>query len=139
MSLSKHSSNDPNLTGKVIIGMGSPGPDQMTIQELEGKRQLTWDDATNDEYLDRVKEKAKKKAKEIIMLAELEAEALLATSRHKGYEEGLAQAQAQLEQHSLAMSAEMENMLSQLGSQGATIFEDRRQDIITSEANLLEH
>ena len=64
------------------------------------------------------------------MLAELEAEALLATARSKGYEEGLAQAQEELDQHTKAMSEEIENLLTQLGSQGATIFEDHRQDII---------
>ena len=131
MSLSKHTNSGPNLTGKVVIGMDSPGPDEMTIQELEGKRQLIWDDATNDEYLERVKTKAKEKAKEIMMLAELEAEALLATSRHKGYEEGLAQAQADLDQHTQAMSAEVENLLAQLGAQGSVIFDNRKQDIIS--------
>jgi len=131
MSLSNHSGTEgPHLTGKVVIGMASPGPDEMTIQELEGKRQLIWDDATNDQYLERVKEKAKEKAKEIMMLAELEAEALRATAKHSGYEEGLAQAQLELDQHTQAMSTEVENLLSQLGAQGATIFEDRREDII---------
>ena len=131
MSLSKHTDSGPNLTGKVIIGMGTPGPDEMTIQELEGKRQLIWDDSTNDEYMERVKKKAKEKAKEIMMLAELEAEALLATARIKGYEEGLAQAQTELDQHTQAMSTEVENLLIQLGAQGTAIFENRRQDIIS--------
>ena len=34
MSLSKHTDSCPNLTGKVLIGMGTPGPDEMTIQEI---------------------------------------------------------------------------------------------------------
>ncbi len=129
MSLSKNDS-DMHLTGKVVMGMGTPGPDEMTIQEIEGKRQLLWDDATNDEYLERVKAKAKEKAKEIIMFAELEAEALRAAARHEGYEEGLAQAQADLEQHRQAMSGEVENLLAQLGSQGGYVFDQRRQDIV---------
>jgi len=131
MSLSKHTNPNHGLTGKVLVGMGTPGPDEMSIQELEGKRQLIWDSATDDEYLERVKEKAKKKAKEILLLAELEAEALCSTARLKGYEEGLAQAQEELNQHTQAMSAEVENILTQLGQQGSTIFEARRQDIIS--------
>jgi len=110
--------------------MASPGPDEMSIQELEGKRQLLWDDATNDEYLERVKEKAKEKAKEILMMAELEAEAMRATAHHEGYAEGLAQAQTELDQHTQAMTAEVENLLTQIGAQGSTIYEERRQDII---------
>lgn len=120
-----------NLTGKVIIGMGAPGPDEMTIQELEGKRQLIWNEDTDTEYMERVKEKAKAKAKEIMMMAELEAEALRATAHHEGYADGLARAQLELDQHTQAMSTEVENILAQLGAQGKTIFEDRRQDIIS--------
>ncbi len=75
----------------------------MSIQELEGKRHLIWDDSTNEEYLARVQQLAKEKAKEIIMLAELEAEGLRATARHEGYQEGLVQAQAELDQHTQAM------------------------------------
>lgn len=130
MSLSNHNDHGPNLTGKVVIGMASPGPDEMTIQELEGKRQLLWDDDTNEDYLNRVKEKAKEKAKEIMMLAELEAEALRSTARHEGYETGLQEAQAQVDQHIQTVSTEVEGLMSQLGAQGATVFNERRQDIM---------
>jgi len=42
MSLSKQlpDSTEAKYTGKVVMGMNTPGPDEMTIQELEGKRQL---------------------------------------------------------------------------------------------------
>ncbi|QGY40621.1 flagellar assembly protein FliH [Pseudodesulfovibrio cashew] len=129
MSLSK--SPSPKYTGKVVMGMTTPGPDEMTIQELEGKRRLMWDDSTNEEYLERVKAKAREKAKEIMVLAELEAEALRATARHEGYEEGLKQAQADLEAHANQMSAEVENILSQIGAQGSKVFDERRRDILS--------
>lgn len=128
MSLSK--SGSAHLTGKVVVGMHTPGPDEMSIQEIEGKRQLLWDDATNEEYLNRVREKAKEAAKEIKLLAELEAEALRATARHEGYQEGLQQAQADVETHLQDISSHAEQLLSQLGSQGNTIYETRRQDIL---------
>lgn len=130
MSLSRFGSSDSNLTGKVVMGMTTPGPDEMSIQELEGKRQLLWDDETNEEYLNRVREKAKDAAKEIKLLAELEAEALRATSRHEGYNEGLAQAQETVDMHINEVSTKAEALLSQLGAQGSTIFEDRRADIM---------
>ncbi|BDQ36894.1 flagellar assembly protein FliH [Pseudodesulfovibrio nedwellii] len=131
MSLSNNANtNAPNLTGKVVIGMDSPGPDQMTIQELEGKRQLLWDDATNNEYLDRVKRKAMEAAKEIKMLAELEAEALRATARHDGYAEGVAQAQEDINSHIQDISTQGEALLAKIGAYGTTIFEDRREDIL---------
>jgi flagellar assembly protein FliH len=130
MSLSRPQSPQRRLTGKVVIGMDSPGPDEMTIQELEGKRQLIWDESTNEEYLSRVQQRAREKAKEIMIMAELEAEALRATARHDGSQEGLAQAQADVEQHTKAMSAEVEKLLGQIGSHGAEIYETRRQDIM---------
>ena len=132
MSLSKEKSDDigSKYTGKVVMGMNTPGPDEMTIQELEGKRQLLWDDSINEEYLERVKAKAKEKAKEIMMFAELEAEAIRASARHEGYEQGLQEAQASVQAHQERVSAEVENILTQIGAQGATIFEERRQDII---------
>ncbi|WP_419785116.1 FliH/SctL family protein [Pseudodesulfovibrio sp.] len=128
MSLSSHSSD--HLTGKVLMGLQSPGPDEMSIQEIEGKRKLIWDDSVNNEYLERVKAKAREAAKEIRVLAELEAEALRNTARYEGYEAGLAQAQADVEAHTQTMSAEVENILGQLQAQGATIFEERRNDIM---------
>ena len=129
MSLSKNG-HDHRFTGKVLMGVNTPGPDEMSIQEIEGKRKLLWDDSINDEYLERVKTKAREAAKEIKILAELEAEALRATAQHEGYEEGLAQAQADVDAHTKAMTAEVENMLVQLGACGATIFEERRQDVM---------
>lgn len=131
MSLSRFSSTRANLTGKVVVGMNTPGPDEMTIQELEGKRQIKWDDATNEEYLNRVKDKAMKAAKEIKILAELETEALRATARHDGYEEGLAQAQEELDQHVQALTAQTEDMLAKIGAFGSAIYENRRQDILS--------
>ena len=130
MSLSKNPESGSNLTGKVVMGLHSPGPGEMTIQELEGKRRLLWDDSIDDEYLERVKAKAKEKAKEIMILAELEAEALRATAKHEGYEEGLRQAQEELDQHTQAMSAEVENILSQIQAHGLNIYNDRKADVL---------
>ncbi|BDQ33283.1 FliH/SctL family protein [Pseudodesulfovibrio portus] len=131
MSLSKgKAGRKVNLSGKVLMGVNTPGPDEMTIQEIEGKRQLTWDDATNEEYLNRVREKARQAAKEIKLLAELEAEALRATSAHDGYNEGLAKAQEFVDKHLQDISAKGENLFRQLGAQGTNIYEERREDII---------
>ncbi|BCS87884.1 FliH/SctL family protein [Pseudodesulfovibrio sediminis] len=131
MSLSRFGTRNPNLTGKVVMGMTTPGPDEMTIQEIEGKRQIMWDDATNEEYLNRVKDKAKEAAKEIKLLAELEAEALRATAQREGYEAGLVQAQEELDQHVQALTSQTEDLLAKLGASGSSIFEARRQDIIS--------
>ncbi|EGB14301.1 Flagellar assembly protein FliH/Type III secretion system HrpE [Pseudodesulfovibrio mercurii] len=130
MSLSKVQARRPRMTGKVVVGMDTPGPDEMTIQELEGKRQLIWDESTNEEYLARVREKARDAAKEIKMLAELEAEALRATARHEGYSQGLAEAQEFVDRHIRDISAKAEALFAQLGAQGDKIYQTRRQDVV---------
>lgn len=132
MSLSKAKSETKRtaLTGKVVMGMNTPGPDELTIQEIEGKRQLTWDEATDEEYMNRVRDKAREAAKEIKLLAELEAEALRATSAQEGYSEGLAKAQELVNQQIQDISTKGEDLFRQLGAQGTTIFEERREDIV---------
>lgn len=130
MSLSNHGSQG-NLTGKVVMGIHTPGPDEMTIQEIEGKRRLIWDETINEEYLERVKQKAKEKAKEIMLMAELEAEALRTTASHEGYAEGIAKAQEELDQTTEALTNQVNNMLTQIGAQGANIFAERQADIIS--------
>ncbi|WP_319584302.1 FliH/SctL family protein [uncultured Pseudodesulfovibrio sp.] len=131
MSLSKLPHHRPRMTGKVVVGMDTPGPDEMTIQELEGKRQLIWDDSTNEEYLARVRAKAIEAAKEIKMMAELEAEALRATARHDGFAQGMAEAQEFVNQQIQEVSTKAEALFAQLGAQGKDIYETRRQDVIT--------
>lgn len=131
MSLSKPKTEPKSrFSGKVLMGVNTPGPDEMSIQEIEGKRRLTWDEATNDEYLDRVREKAQAAAREIRILAEMEAEALRATSIHQGYEQGLAQAREAVDQQLAEISAKGEELFRQLGAQGTTIYEERRRDIV---------
>jgi flagellar assembly protein FliH len=119
------------MTGKVVVGMDTPGPDEMTIQELEGKRHLIWDDSINEEYLARVREKAREAAKEIKMLAELEAEALRTTARHEGFAQGMAEARELVDQQIQEVSTKAEALFAQIGAQGAKIYETRREDVIT--------
>ena len=128
MSLSK--SGPSTLTGKVFMGLDTPGPDEMTLQEIEGKRKLIWDQTTDEEYLARVRQRAQAMAKEILISAQLEAEGLRAEASQKGYREGLDKSAAELQSHIQTMSNDVELMLCSLGSQGSTIWNDRRDDLL---------
>ena len=76
-----------------------------TIQEIEGKRKLVWEQATNAELVDRVKQRAQDMAREIIEKAQDEAAKLREAARSEGFEEGLAQAREQVEQEQTALAA----------------------------------
>lgn len=131
MSLSKTSAPDPKkYTGKVVMGMDTPGPDEMTIQEIEGKRKLIWDEKTDEEYLDRVRTRAQDMAKEIIQHAMLEAEGLRAAAAQEGYKEGKARADAEIQSQVQAMTQKMEDLLGQIGAQGNTIWQQRHDDLV---------
>ncbi|WP_147820995.1 FliH/SctL family protein [Salidesulfovibrio onnuriiensis] len=119
------------ITGRVIMGMDTPGPDEMSVQDIEGKRKLVWDDSVDDEYMSRVRTKAQAMAKDILAEAMREAETTKEQARQQGYDEGIAQAQAELDQHVTQLSQSMEGVLAQVSAQGVDVWDARRQDIVT--------
>ncbi len=119
------------ITGRVIVSMESPGPDEMSVQDIEGKRKLVWDDSVDDEYMDRVRAKAQAMAKDILAKAMQEAENAKEQARQQGYDEGIAQAQAELDQHVSQLSLTMENLVAGVSAQGADVWESRRRDIVS--------
>lgn len=121
---------DGKITGRVIMGMETPGPDEMTVQDIEGKKRLTWDSDIDSEYMNRVKAKAKSMAKDILAKAMQEAETMKEQARQEGYEQGIAQAQEELDQHVAGLSNTMESMLAQVSQQGENVWATRRADIV---------
>lgn len=139
MSLSNDENNDPGMeagslegkiTGRVIVGMDTPGPDEMSVQDIEGKRKLIWDDSVDDEYMSRVRTRAQTMAKDILAQAMQEAEVTREQARQQGYEEGIAQAQQELDEHVSQLSQTMESLLATVSAQGVNVWEERRQDIV---------
>lgn len=132
MSLSNGSSNDldQKITGRVIIGMDSPGPDEMTVQEIEGKRKLMWDENVDQEYMDRVKTRAQNVAKDIIAKAMTEAEQIKAEAHSKGYEEGMVQARQVSEQHAEQLTQSFDALMTNLSAQGQNVWGTRRDDLV---------
>lgn len=122
---------DGKITGRVFMGMDTPGPDEMSVHDIEGKRKLVWDDSVDEEYMSRVRSKAQAMAKDILAKAMQEAEATKEQARQQGYDEGIAQAQAELDQHVTQLSQTMESILDNVSAQGTNLLESRRQDIVT--------
>ncbi len=128
MSLSSASSSQ--YTGKVLMGVHTPGPDEMSIQEIEGRNRPIWDESVNQEYLDRVKGKARDMARGIIATALAEAEVIKARAKAKGLEEGAAEAEELVARKMESLGQAMEQTLATIAGQGLTIWNARRDDLL---------
>lgn len=129
-------------TGRVFMGCDTPGPDVLTIQEIEGKRHRpVWDESTEAEYIARCREKAQTIARDIIAQAMAKAEADAEAIREAGrlevasaveaaqkqaYDEATAQYQAQYD----AMAATLGGLLGRIQTLGQEVWLARRNDFV---------
>jgi len=133
---------DKLYTGRVIMGCDTPGPDYITIQEMEGKRHRpTWDAATEVEYIERCRDKAQDMARTIITQAlekasreaeaireegRKEVEAAVASARQQAQEE----AQARLDAEFQAQAEAMRSLLEAISGLGLEVWQSRRHDFV---------
>lgn len=115
--------------GTIFMG---PGPSmETTLERVEaGGPSLAWTTGTESEYLDRVKEKATAKAKEILVIAQAEANALREQAHAQGYEAGLAEAQAELEEFRQGMGASVAAVLAAIEAGAGQITAAWRQELV---------
>ncbi|TIH15252.1 flagellar assembly protein FliH [Marinifilum sp. JC120] len=131
MSLSKTEDNK-FYTGRVIMGLDSNNNAQeMTIQEMEGKKKPTWNEDTDREYYERVKAKAQNMAKDIIAKAMTEAEAIKANAQAEGYAAGQAQAAQEAEQHMIGFSQNVGQTLQAIQNQTHNVMMAQSADAIS--------
>ena len=124
------SNNHEKFQGRVFLGVDTPGPNETTVQEIEGKKRLIWDEAVNEEYLSRVRTKAQDKAKEILAQAMREAEVLRSQAEAKGFDQGIRKAQAKVEAHLEAGSNSLARALTALAGQGREVWKAREADLV---------
>lgn len=117
-------------TGRVFLGVETPGPDSMTIQELEGKKQLTWDGAMDEEFISRVRSKAQTMAKEIIAKAMQDAEVIRANAHQKGLEQGLNEGEQMLQEQLDNTALGLGQVLESISAQADTVWEARKTDLL---------
>ncbi len=132
MSLSNTEAEDKFYTGRVIMGLDSNNNAQeMTLQEIEGKKKLTWDDATDEEYFVRIKAKAQNIAKEIITKAMAEAEKIKIKAKSEGYAEGKAEAASEAEKHMIGFSQNLGQTLSGIQEQSSSLMIAQSTDAVS--------
>lgn len=116
--------------GRVFLGVDTPGPDRMSIQELEGKKRLSWDEAMDQEFVTRVRAKAQSMAKDIITKAMQEAETLRKQARQEGLEQGLSQGEQMLQEQLENTATGLGQVLESIGSQADVVWEARKADFL---------
>ncbi|MBA4357250.1 MAG: flagellar assembly protein FliH [Desulfovibrio sp.] len=125
-----------HYTGRVIMGCDTPGPDYLTIQEIEGKRHRpVWDAATEVEYIGRCRDKAQSMARDIIAQAMAQAAREAEAIREEGrkdveaaVEAAREAAQANLDAEFQAQAQAMADLVQAISGLGLEVWQSRRRD-----------
>lgn len=128
MSLS--SENGRPKWGTIFMG---PNPlHETTLAKVENSGgAVAWNPATEIEYMERVREKAKEKAREILEKAQSDAQELREKARQEGYDEGMRQASGELEEFRSGMSEAVSAVLSAIEGQRETLAAAWRNELVT--------
>jgi flagellar assembly protein FliH len=124
---------------KVILGPDASGLTELSLDELEDRgRRNPWNDSTEDEFFDRVRGKAKAKAKEIITMAMSEAEHIKEQAAKEGYAQGSAQAEQELSALIGQKAEALATLLSEARGGTKALWNEYRQDIVALVAMSVE-
>lgn len=119
------------ITGRVFLGAGMSRDSLVAVEDIAGigsaKR---WSKEVEQEVMQRVQEKAAAKAKEIVSNATVEAKRIREGAYQEGLEQGLAEAQQQLEQAHIEMSESLAGALEAINSGRESIWKTHRQDLV---------
>ena len=102
-----------------------------SLENLEGERNHNWTEADEAAYLDRIKAKATEMAAKILDDAKREAEAIRNQAREQGYNDGMSQAEQEIEEFQTAVSGSVSAVLSAIEGQCSAIFANWRDDLVT--------
>ncbi|WP_174410772.1 FliH/SctL family protein [Desulfovibrio psychrotolerans] len=126
------SSSDSTQTSKWgTIFMGPARTDERQIHQVEGSRSMQWDAETEANYMERVRARAAMRAAEMLEQARVEAENIRREAMEQGYNDGLGQAQQELDEFRRTMSDSVSGVLGAIQGQCSGIFFRWRQDLVT--------
>lgn len=124
MSLSDN--EKPRNWGAVYMGGVT-----MSLASVEGEKDLNWTEADEAAYLDRVKRKAAEMAAAIVEEARNEADSIRETAKNEGYNQGMAQAEQEIEEFQVAIGESASAVLGAIEGQCSAIFANWREDLVT--------
>ncbi len=123
MSLSDQ--DKPRTWGTVYMGANA-----FSLDSVEGARDSNWTEADEAAYLERVRQKAVEMASGIVAEAKAEAGAIRDQARREGYDEGMAQAEKEIEEFQNAVSGSVSGVLAAIEGQCSAIFANWRDDLV---------
>lgn len=123
------SDNAEKRWGTIFMG---PGPMNETIlgSVENGSRGPAWDENTEAEYMERVREKAAAKVLSMLEEAKAEAETLKAEAMQQGYDAGIDAARKELEEFRAGMGDSVAAVLQAIQGQCSSIFDTWREDLV---------
>ena len=101
-----------------------------TLGGIEHQRSSAWSAADEEAYLNRVKEKAEQMAAGIIAGARVEADRLREAARQEGFDAGMADSQAELENFRAGMTESVSAVLGAIEGQCSHLFDQWREDLV---------
>ena len=116
----------PRTWGTVYMGANA-----FSLDSVEGEKSQNWTEADEAAYLERVKQKAVAMAADIVDQARREADGIREAARDAGYNEGMAQAEQEIEDFQTAVSGSVSAVLSAIEGQCSSIFASWRDDLVT--------
>lgn len=114
-----------------IWGTVYMGGNTFSLGNVEGAPRQNWTEADEAAYLERVRQKAVDMASGIIEEARGEAAAIRENARNEGYDEGMVQAERELEEFQTAISGSVSGVLAAIEGQCSAIFANWREDLVT--------
>ena len=120
------------VTGRVIMGLGSSGPGEMRLEDMDSRRRPgVWTAKIEEEYFRRVRDRAAGMAREVVDAAQAEIEELRRKAREEGLAEGRAQAAREKEQFLSAQAKSLAKSLGSLCTGCENIWNEHRQELVT--------
>lgn len=103
---------------------------EQTLGSVEKARSTQWTPSDEESYLGRVRNKAQAMASDLLSEAQIQADHLKETAHQQGYEQGLAQAEEELENFRSGMADSVSAVLSSIEGQCSHIFSQWKTDIL---------
>ncbi|MBI4960165.1 MAG: flagellar assembly protein FliH [Desulfovibrio sp.] len=113
---------------RVVMSVGSAGPSEMTVHEIEGTKIQVLDEQTELAFWARVRAKAHAKPKDILGQALAEAEVIREQARQEGLAQGLADSRQACQAELAGMGANLAGLLESLEKERQALWGKHRQE-----------
>ncbi|KAF0235193.1 MAG: flagellar assembly protein [Desulfovibrionaceae bacterium] len=113
---------------RVVMGIGMAGPQEMTVNQIEGTKVQVLDQQTELDFWARVRAKAQAKAREILNQAMAEGELIKEQARQEGLAQGMADAHQSCQTEIAGLGSSLAGMLSGLEAERRVLWTRHRQE-----------